>query len=112
MIQGLEGFASSGGQQPRRKNRHWFVVSYDVTDDKRRTKVMKTLAGHGQRVQYSVFECELLPTTLEQLKHRLGQLIDAETDDVRFYLLCANCLPKATMLGKAKQHRHKSYVVV
>lgn len=34
--------------------RQWTVVrSYDIADDKRRAKVMKTLEGYGQRAQYS-----------------------------------------------------------
>ena len=37
----------------------YVVVSYDITNDRRRLKVMKTLEGFGERVQYSVFECRL-----------------------------------------------------
>jgi CRISPR-associated protein Cas2 len=41
-------------------NRTYFVVvSYDITDDKRRVRMAKTLLGYGQRVQYSVFEAHL-----------------------------------------------------
>ena len=32
------------------------AVSYDVVDDKRRTRVLKLLRGYGTYVQYSVFE--------------------------------------------------------
>jgi len=35
------------------------VVSYDIVDDKRRTKLAKKLCDFGKRVQYSVFECDL-----------------------------------------------------
>ena len=35
------------------------LVSYDISDDKRRRKVCKILEGYGYRVQYSVFECDL-----------------------------------------------------
>ena len=35
------------------------VVSYDVSDDRRRRKVAKIMEGYGYRVQYSVFECDL-----------------------------------------------------
>ena len=40
----------------------YFVVSYDISDDKRRTKIHNTLKSYGQRVQYSVFECDLTDT--------------------------------------------------
>lgn len=95
-----------------RKMRNWVLVSYDIPDDKRRTKVMKTLSGYGRRVQYSVFECELRPADLDELKARLRRLIAADLDDVRFYPLCEACLGKVTMLGKAELHRHATYSVL
>ena len=35
------------------------VVSYDVPDDRRRTRLAHILKDFGERVQYSVFECRL-----------------------------------------------------
>lgn len=95
-----------------RNRRQWTVVTYDIPDDKRRTKVMQTLAGYGQRVQYSVFECELRPADLTQLKARLRALIVAEEDDIRFYGLCDACVKKITTLGQARVHRHQSFMIV
>lgn len=99
------------GRTPRNR-RQWLVVSYDIPDDKRRTKVMKTLEGYGHRAQYSVFECELRPADLDRLKTRLRDLIDDQEDDVRFYPLCESCLGKVTLLGKAALHRQQAYVVI
>lgn len=76
-----------------------------------RTKVMKTLEGYGSRIQYSVFECDLRPADLEQLKRRLRGLVHPEDDDIRVYPLCESCLRKVTTLGKARLHRHAEYVV-
>lgn len=98
--------------QAQRNRRNWVVVSYDIPDDRRRTKVMNLLYGYGMRVQYSVFECELRPADLEELKQRMQRLIQKETDDVRFYPLCQNCLEKVTAMGKAKLHRREPYVMV
>jgi CRISPR-associated protein Cas2 len=95
-----------------RNRRHWLVVSYDIVEDRRRTKVMKTLEGYGHRVQYSVFECELRPADLAKLKERLKNLIQPEEDDVRLYDLCENCKAKVTMLGKAKQYRQAWSLIV
>jgi CRISPR-associated protein Cas2 len=96
----------------QRNRRHWVVVSYDLPDDRRRNKVMKTLEGYGHRVQFSVFECELRPADLEQLKTRLMLLIQPEEDDIRFYDLCENCQGKVTMLGRARMYRQESSRVV
>ena len=99
------------GPTPR-KARTWVLVSYDIPNDKRRTKVMKTLNGFGRRVQFSVFECELRPADLELLKSRLRALVVAGEDDVRFYPLCEACLRKTTMLGHATLRRHLSHSIV
>jgi CRISPR-associated protein Cas2 len=96
----------------QRNRRHWVVVSYDIPNDRRRTKVMKTLEGFGHRVQYSVFECELRPADLTKLKARLKGLIEPQEDDIRFYDLCETCQGKVTMLGRAKMFREKTSVVV
>lgn len=92
--------------------RQWVVVSYDIPDDKRRTKVMKIVEGYGQRAQYSVFECEISPAALRQLQERLRDVIDHSDDDVRFYGLCHDCLGKVTVLGKGVLNRQQAYVVV
>lgn len=97
---------------PSRNRRQWIVVSYDIPDDKRRTKVMKTLEGYGRRAQYSVFECELRPAAIRKLKSRLRDLIDEQQDDLRFYPLCDNCVGKVTTMGKAQLYRHEAFVVV
>lgn len=99
------------GPAPRNRRR-WTVVSYDIPDDKRRTQVMKTLAGYGRRVQYSVFECDIRPGDLRELEKRLRSLIDHSVDDVRFYQLCENCQAKLRMLGKAEKHQQPPYTVV
>ena len=33
------------------------VITYDIADDKRRTKIHKVLKSYGQWMQFSVFEC-------------------------------------------------------
>ncbi|MEX0269390.1 CRISPR-associated endonuclease Cas2, partial [Leptolyngbyaceae cyanobacterium UHCC 1019] len=35
------------------------VISYDISEDKRRTKIHKILKSYGQWMQFSVFECDL-----------------------------------------------------
>jgi CRISPR-associated protein Cas2 len=37
----------------------FYLVSYDIPDDRRRTRLAKLLKDYGGRVQYSVFECLL-----------------------------------------------------
>jgi CRISPR-associated protein Cas2 len=63
----------------------WHLIAYDVTDDRRRTKVANYLSAHGDRVQYSVFVIDCRPAKLIPLRARLAELIKADEDSI---LLC------------------------
>jgi CRISPR-associated protein Cas2 len=76
------------------------VVTYDIGDDKRRTKIHKMLKSYGQWMQFSVFECaDLSETEYARLRARLSKVIRAEEDSVRFYFLCACCREKVERIG-------------
>ncbi len=71
------------------------LVTYDVrTSDpegpRRLRRVARAVQDYGQRVQYSVFECEVDPAQWATLKARLIAEIDPECDSLRFYHLGAN----------------------
>jgi CRISPR-associated protein Cas2 len=71
------------------------LVSYDVntasaTGQRRLRRVARACQDFGQRVQYSVFECEVDPAQWTELRTRLVREIDAERDSLRFYFLGAN----------------------
>jgi CRISPR-associated protein Cas2 len=75
------------------------VVSYDVTDDRRRLRVAAALEDFGTRVQYSVFECRLETPKIDHLRTRLLALIDRKEDSVRFYHFCQDCGAKTEIHG-------------
>ena len=77
----------------------FIVVSYDIPDDRRRTKVMKALKDFGQHVQYSVFECELKQTDYRRLRQRLKKLVNPRQDNIRFYVLSQEDLKKRLVWG-------------
>jgi CRISPR-associated protein Cas2 len=64
------------------------VVSYDIVDDRRRTRVASEMENFGERVQYSVFECHLEEAQVRELQRRVETLIAWEEDRVRYYTLC------------------------
>jgi len=71
------------------------LVTYDVnTEDiagrRRLRRVARACLDRGQRVQHSVFECEVDPAQWAQLRARLIDEIDAEKDSLRFYRLGAD----------------------
>lgn len=75
------------------------VITYDISEDKRRTKIHKALKSYGQWMQFSVFECTLTVTEYTRLRDRLNKLIKPEEDSIRFYFLCACCQDKVERIG-------------
>jgi CRISPR-associated protein Cas2 len=47
--------------------RRIYLCSYDVADDKRRTRLFDILKDHGEHVQFSLFLCELSPPEYARL---------------------------------------------
>ena len=80
----------------------FYVISYDIRDDKRRLKLARTLEAHGERVQYSVFECVLKVNDFETLNASLKELIDEGEDSLRIYRLCPPCVQRISTCGKAE----------
>jgi CRISPR-associated protein Cas2 len=78
------------------------LLSYDVPDDRRRTRLAHALKDFGERVQYSVFECRLTPKQLERLRERVRPLIAPEEDNLRIYVLCRECQDRIESLGTGK----------
>jgi CRISPR-associated protein Cas2 len=77
----------------------YVVISYDVSEDSRRTKIHKILKSYGQWMQYSVFECGLTQTQYAKLRSRLAKVIKPDQDSIRFYFLCGCCQPKIERIG-------------
>ena len=94
------------------RGKMYWVVSYDIPDNKRRTKVAKILEGYGQRAQYSVFECEIDAEQCAQLEERLKRVIEAQEDDVRFYPLNRADLKRVRVLGVGQIYRTGSYYMI
>jgi len=89
----------------------FYVVSYDIPDDRKRDRVSKTLLDFGARVQYSVFECILDGKLLEKMTAKLTKLISDE-DSVRIYALCAKCEGVAKVLGKGELSKDENVFIL
>ena len=90
----------------------FIVVTYDITDDRRRFRVSDELLNFGARVNYSVFECHLEAASLALLEKRLSELIEPTEDNVRYYVLCDACVKKVEVQGKGEVTQDTGYVVV
>lgn len=80
------------------------LITYDVSTEseggkRRLRRVARACRDYGQRVQYSVFECELEPAQWVKLRARLLKEIDATADSLRFYQLGANWKHRVEHVG-------------
>lgn len=83
------------------------VVAYDVKTEtkagaRRLRRVAKLCQDHGQRVQFSVFECLLEPHHWTSFRAKLLKEINPKEDSLRFYLLGRNWKKRLDHVG-AKQ---------
>ncbi len=70
----------------------WIIVAYDVRTDeapgrRRLRRVAQVCKDFGQRVQKSVFECQVDDMKYEELRRRLLREINDEEDNLRLYRL-------------------------
>ena len=78
-----------------------YLITYDITNDKRRKRLSDLLDGYGIRVNYSVYEAELSQRKKEQLLYEitLKKLLNKKYDSLRFYHICQNCIEKSFELA-------------
>ena len=80
------------------------LITYDVNTQtpagrKRLRQVAKQCVNYGQRVQNSVFECVLDAAKLREVQHKLEQIINKDTDSLRYYFLGNNYKSKVEHVG-------------
>ena len=83
------------------------LVSYDVMTSveggtRRLRRVAKACKNYGQRVPYSVFECNIDPAQWAVLRQRLIDEIDKKKDSLRFYFLGSNWRRRVEHIGNKK----------
>ena len=80
------------------------LLTYDVSTEtpagkKRLNKVAKKCVAKGQRVQNSVFECNLDWSQFVALQNELKSIINPEEDSLRFYNLGNSYKSKVVHIG-------------
>ena len=60
--------------------RRRYVISYDVSDDKRRARLYELLLGYGNHVQFSVFLADLTSQELIVLRGRIRNVVNEVED--------------------------------
>ena len=85
------------------------VVTCDIPDDRRRTKVANILENFGDRMQYSVFD---MNCAARISLSRCKTVYVPQSVWVRLYVLCGNCRSKVTILGQGTLYEDKDVYIV
>jgi CRISPR-associated protein Cas2 len=88
------------------------LISYDIEDDRRRTKLAKKLRDFGPRVQKSVFEADIHKEEMEKLRQVLSEVKLAAGDSIRLYRLCADCAREVEIWGKGTATKDKDFYIL
>jgi CRISPR-associated protein Cas2 len=89
-----------------------YLVCYDIADPKRLRRVAALLEGFGQRIQKSVFECELEPHQLRALQAEVLRRIRTDEDAVQYLRLCARDVRRIVHDGTASAFERRPYDIV
>lgn len=68
-----------------KQTRRFFVVSYDIANDRRRNKVADLLLSYGDRIQFSVFVVISRPANLARMRTSLKELINPAEDSIAIF---------------------------
>lgn len=88
------------------------VISYDISDDKLRTKFSKYLSRFGHRLQYSVFEIDnstrILNNIITDLKNKYERAF-SQSDSVIIFKMSSSC--EIIRYGYAKNDE-KDFIII
>jgi CRISPR-associated protein Cas2 len=81
------------------EQRHWYLLIYDVRDDKRLRKVHKLCLAWGHPVQLSVFRVRGTERELARLEFELARVMEPE-DRLLLVRLCPGCAGRVSVKGE------------
>lgn len=95
----------------------YILITYDVdtvskTGQKRLRQVAKACKDYGQRVQNSVFECELSEAQFVTLKNKISDMMDMQLDSVRIYILSSKSHGRILSMGKSTSYDVSEVVII
>ncbi len=83
------------------RRRH--LIAYDISDDRRLRRVAKVMEAYGDRLQYSVFICDLSGSELIAWRSDLEGLLNLQQDSVVVIDLGVPGTSPIEMIGKSRR---------
>ena len=88
------------------------MLSYDITDNRTRSKFHRFLKEFGLNSQKSVFECLLDQEGITRIISFAKRIIDPKTDSVRIYRICSRCCNKVVLSGQGMKITQLDYRII
>lgn len=88
-----------------------FLISYDISSNKKRKKVSDLLSENGRRLQYSTFECIINKNELDDLIDKLNKEINSKKDSVLIIPLHKKNLENTLFLGIKYEERKVNLII-
>lgn len=88
------------------------IVSYDISDDKLRTKFSKYLFRFGHRIQYSVFEIDNSKRIIDNIVNDLTNNFEksfSQEDSVIIFKMSSSC--EILRYGYAKNYEKDFFII-
>ena len=88
------------------------IVSYDISDDKLRTKFSKYLSRFGHRIQYSVFEIDNSKRIIDNIVNDLTNNFEksfSQEDSVIIFKMSSSC--EILRYGYAKNYEKDFFII-
>ena len=85
------------------------AVTYDISEDRVRTRVYKILEKYGAWKQYSVFELEINDIQRVELEDEIRAQISAD-DKIRLYQFCDRFVKNIKDLGEKSPEKTSNVV--
>ena len=81
---------------------HLYIITYDISDQRRWRRVYRTLKGYGVWVQLSIFQCRLTKKRAILLESILSEIVNHSEDHVLLMDLgpVETIKPKVNSIGR------------
>ena len=92
--------------------RHRFIIAYDIADPKRLKRICQTMKGYGDRLQYSVFVCDLNHSELIHARLAVEEIMIMSEDSVVIVDLGEGEQARFEFIGKRRPLPRSGSVII
>ena len=86
-----------------------YLISYDISDNKRSNLIRNILRSYCWQQQYSVYEGQLTHKQIKDLIGKIKKIINPKNDNILIYPLSKRNIFSKTVFGKLKYRIQRTF---